>query len=139
MRTTFARVLCCLLICLLCASCALADEERDALFDAALEGLLSPAQQADLDGALDLHTGDSAYMPCIAPEITPYDERETTVYPPVTGPFSSSDESVVTVTDAGLMTGVAPGTATVTYQAAEGERTYQVTVSDDALPELIKN
>lgn len=78
-------------------------------------------------------------MPCIAPEITPYDERETTVYPPVTGPFSSSDESVVTVTDAGLMTGVAPGTATVTYQAAEGEHTYQVTVSDDALPELIKN
>lgn len=58
---------------------------------------------------------------------------------PVTGPFSSSDESVVTVTDAGLMTGVAPGTATVTYQAAEGEHTYQVTVSDDALPELIKN
>ena len=32
-----------------------------------------------------------------------------------------------------------PATATVTYQAAEGERTYQVTVSDDALPELIKN
>lgn len=58
---------------------------------------------------------------------------------PVTGPFSSSDESVVTVTDTGLMTGVAPGTATVTYQAAEGERAYQVTVSDDALPELIKN
>ena len=42
MRTTFTRCLCCLLICLLCASCALADEERDALFDAALEGLLSP-------------------------------------------------------------------------------------------------
>ena len=139
MRTLFTRGLCCLLVCLLCVSCALADEERDALFDAALEGLLTPARQADLDGALDLHTGDSAYVPCIAPEITPYDERETTVYPPVTGPFSSSDESVVTVTDAGLMTGVAPGTATVTYQAAEGEHTYQVTVSDDALPELIKN
>ena len=139
MRTLFTRGLCCLLICLLCASCALADEERDALFDAALEGLLTPAQQADLDGALDLHTGDSAYVPCVAPEIPPYDERETTVYPPVTGPFSSSDESVVTVTDTGLMTGVAAGTATVTYQAAEGERAYQVTVSDDALPELIKN
>ena len=139
MRTIITRGFLCLLICLLCVSCALADEERDALFDAALEGLLSPAQQADLDGALDLHTGDSAYVPCIAPEITPYDERETIVYPPVTGPFSSSDESVVTVTDTGLMTGVAPGTATVTYQAAEGERAYQVTVSDDALPELIKN
>ena len=139
MRTIITRGFLCLLICLLCVSCALADEERDALFDAALEGLLTPARQADLDGDLDLHTGDSAYVPCIAPEITPYDERETTVYPPVSGPFSSSDESVVTVTDAGLMTGVAPGTATVTYQAAEGERTYQVTVSDDALPELIKN
>ena len=43
MRTIFTRGLCCLLICLLCASCALADEERDALFDAALEGLLTPA------------------------------------------------------------------------------------------------
>ena len=139
MRTIITRGFLCLLVCLLCVSCALADEERDALFDAALEGLLTPARQADLDGALDLHTGDSAYVPCIAPEITPYDERETTVYPPVTGPFSSSDESVVTVTDAGLMTGVAPGTATVTYQAAEGVRTCEVTVSDDALPELIKN
>ena len=31
MRTLFTRGLCCLLICLLCVSCALADEERDAL------------------------------------------------------------------------------------------------------------
>ena len=46
MRTIFTRGFLCLLICLLCVSCALADEERDALFDAALEGLLSPAQQA---------------------------------------------------------------------------------------------
>ena len=60
MRTIITRGFLCLLICLLCVSCALADEERDALFDAALEGLLSPAQQADLDGVLDLHTGDSA-------------------------------------------------------------------------------
>ena len=46
----FTRGLCCLLSA--CSdSCALADEERDALFDAALEGLLTPAQQADLDGA----------------------------------------------------------------------------------------
>ena len=45
MRTLFTRGLCCLLVCLLCVSCALADEERDALFDAALEGLLTPARQ----------------------------------------------------------------------------------------------
>ena len=59
MRTIITRGFLCLLVCLLCVSCALADEERDALLDAALEGLLTPARQADLDGALDLHTGDS--------------------------------------------------------------------------------
>lgn len=56
MRTLFTRGLCCLLVCLLCVSCALADEERDALFDAALEGLLTPARQADLGRALSTCT-----------------------------------------------------------------------------------
>ena len=139
MYSILTRGLCCVLCCLLLIPCALADEERDALFEAALEGLLSPARQADLDRACSLHTGDSAYVPCVAPEITPYDEQDTTVYPPVSGTFDSSDESVVTVTEAGLMTGVSPGEATVTYRTAGGELTYRVTVSDEALPELIKN
>ena len=139
MYSILTRGLSCVLCCLLLIPCALADEERDALFEAALEGLLSPARQADLDRACSLHTGDSAYVPCVAPEITPYDEQDTTVYPPVSGTFDSSDESVVTVTEAGLMTGVSPGEATVTYRTAGGELTYRVTVSDEALPELIKN
>lgn len=110
MRTLFTRGLCCLLVCLLCVSCALADEDRDALFDAALEGLLSPAQQADLDGALDLHTGNSAYVPCIAPEITPCDERETTVYRPVhRPPFRRRGDGGDRDGPLGMMTGVAPG------------------------------
>lgn len=139
MHTKPIRALCCLLALMLFAPAAMAAEDRSALFDAALERLTTPAQQAELDGAYALHTGDSAYVPCVAPEITPFDRSEETVYPAVEGAFSSSDESVVTVTDAGLMTGEAPGEAVVTYHAPGGDRAYRVSVSDDALPELVKN
>lgn len=138
-RPFLRRFLPLLLALMLLLPGALADDERSALFDAALDGLLTPAQAGERDGAYSLHTGDSAYVPCVAPEITPYDERESTVYPPVHGSFASSDPEVVAVSDAGLMTGVAQGEATVTYQAADGEHSYLVTVSDDTPPEVIKN
>ena len=130
----------CLLMCLaLLMPSALADAERDAQFDAALAGLLSPAQEGEETGAYTLHTGDSAYVPCVAPEITPYDERESAVYPAVNGAFASSNTAVVTVDANGVMTGVAPGEASVTYSTPSGEHIYRVSVADDYPPELVKN
>ncbi|MDO4349705.1 MAG: Ig-like domain-containing protein [Eubacteriales bacterium] len=141
-RTPASRLLsaACLLLCvMLLAPAALADDGRDAQFDTALAGLLTPALEGDETGVYTLHTGDSAYVPCVAPPITPYDERESAVYPAVNGVFASSDEAVVTVDANGLMTGVAPGEATVTYSAPNGDRAYLVSVGNDYPPELVKN
>ena len=124
---------------LLVPTFASADAERDALFDQALAALLTPAQQGEASGAYALHTGDSAYAPCVNPGIIPYDEQEEFAYPAVSGTFTSSDESIVTVSEDGVMTGVAPGEAVVTCVLADGEHTYTVTVGDDVLPETIKN
>ncbi len=124
---------------LLIPTLALADAERDALFDKALAGLLTPAQQGEATGTYGLHTGDSAYAPCVTPGIIPYDEQAEYVYPEINGTFTSSDESVVSISEDGVMTGVAPGEATVTCELADGTHTYQVTVGDDQLPETIKN
>lgn len=118
---------------------AFAGEDRNALFEAARAALLTPAKEGEQTGSYAIHTSDSAYVPSVAPEITPYDEREATVYPAVNGTFESSDEAVVTVDENGLMTGVAAGEAIVTYHAADGDHAYQITVSDDALPETVKN
>ncbi len=138
-RPVFRRFALLLSAFVLFFSIALADADRDALFSSELIALLTPAQEGEKTGAYSLHTGDSAYVPCVAPEITPYDERESTVYPPVEGSFSSSTPEVVSVSEAGLMTGLSQGEATITYQAADGEHVYLVTVSDDTPPEVIKN
>ena len=119
---------------------ALTNEERSALFDEALSGLLTPDQLSDATGFFGLHTGDSAYIPCVSPGIVPFDELpEGGLQPIMSGTFTSSDPSVVTVSDAGLMTGVAPGEAEVVAITVEGEFTYNVTVGDDQLPQVIKN
>jgi len=124
---------------LLVPAVACADSDLDALFDQALASLLTPAEQGELTGTYGLHTGDSAYVPCVNPGIIPYDEQAEFVYPEISGTFTSSDESVVTVSEDGIMTGVAPGEAVVTCQLVDGEHTYTVTVGDDQLPETIKN
>ena len=80
-----------------------------------------------------MHTGNSAYVPIIAPEITPYDEDPAEMRE-VTASFATSDPQVVTVDALGLMTGVAEGTATVTYTANGETVGYEITVSNDALP-----
>lgn len=128
-----------LLICLLVPTVSLADESRDALFDQALASLLSPAQQGEQDQAYTLRTNDSAWVPCVSPGVIPYDEQEMFVYPEVSATFSSSDEKVVAVAQNGLMTGIAAGEAVVSCEMADGTHTYTVTVSDDAMPEVIKN
>ena len=140
MKSFFLRIAALLLaLTMLVPTLAMAAEDRDALFDEALAGLLTPAQQGEASGTYGLHTGDSAYAPCVNPGIIPYDEQETFVYPEVTGVFTSSDESIVTVDENGVMTGIAPGEATVTCELADGTHIYQVTVGDDQLPETIKN
>ena len=131
----------CCLLAMLCVwfllPGALADASRDALFDAALAALLSPAQEGVQTGAYALRTGESAYVPAVSPGVTPYDQE--TVRPAVAGTFESDAPGVVTVNASGLMTALAPGEATVTYTTASGATACRVTVSDDALPELIKN
>lgn len=133
------------LLCLLAAAlflspgaAALAQDDTQALFAEAAGQLQSPRAEALLTGEYALRTGETAYVPSVAPEITPYDELSELVLPAVNGSFSTSDPSVVAVDDAGLMRAVAPGTATVTYRAAAGDESFLVTVADDAMPERAK-
>lgn len=119
---------------------ALTAKERTVLFEQAEAALLTPDQISSETGLFGLHTGDSAYAPCVSPGIIPFDELgEEGLQPTKTGTFSSSDENVVTVSEIGLMTGVAPGEASVTCVTEDGEFTYTVTVGDDQLPQIIKN
>lgn len=129
-----------LALLILTPALSVADEETDALFDRALADLLTPDQLSDETGFFGLHTGDSAFVPCVSPGVIPYDEiPEGGLQPTREGVFSSSDESVVTVSDMGLMTGVSAGEAEVTCVIGEEEYTYNVTVGDDQLPHAIKN
>lgn len=134
----FKRMLCltAALLLALPAGAAFAGN-NDALFDQAAAALLSPKQAALQSGADTLRLHDTAYMPAVAPEITPFDEQPAQM-PAVEGAFESTDVQIVTVDDTGLMTGVAPGTATVTYHAASGDVAVAVTVSADALPTAAK-
>ena len=143
MKSAFwSRFVALLLAMLLLASNALAltNEERSALFDEALAGLRTPDQLSNAAAAFGLHTGDSAYLPCVSPGIIPFDEQgEDGLQPIKPGIFSSSDESIVTVSPEGLMTGIAPGEAIVTGSTEDGDYFYKVTVGDDQLPQVIKN
>lgn len=137
---SFRRALLLMLaVLLLIPSLAVGDEKTDALFQQALDALKTPAQLGEETGCYALHTGDSAYVPCVNPGIIPYDQQAEFVYPEVDSVFHSSDESIVVVDEQGLMTGIAPGEATITCQLEDGERSYQITVGDDELPEVIKN
>ena len=124
---------------LLMPSLSFAADDRDALFEDALARLLTPAQLGEATGSYSLHTGDHAYAPCVNPGVIPYDEQAEFAYPEVNGTFISSDESIVTLSEKGVMTGVAPGEAIITCTLADGTHTYTVTVGDDQLPETIKN
>lgn len=133
-------------IALLCALCTLlaccaayAAEDLTPYFESALAALRTPAEIGMETGEYVLRTGDSAYVPDVAPAITPFDEQENTVYPAVNGSFTSDDPSVVTVSDKGLMTAAQPGMTVVCYHAADGDHSYLITVSDDAMPETVKN
>jgi len=126
-------------IVLLLPGISMAASDLEPVFNEALANLLTPAQQGEATGTYGLHTGDSAYAPCVNPGIIPYDEQADFAYPAISGTFTSSDERIVAVSENGVMTGIAPGEATVTCELADGTHTYQVTVGDDQLPETIKN
>ena len=112
------------LMLLFSSAMALTNEERDALFDLALEELLTPDQLADETGMFGLHPGDSAYAPCVSPGVIPFDEiPEDGLKPTRSGVFTSSDESVVTVSPDGLMTGVGEGEAEVVCLIGDLRRT----------------
>ena len=135
-----AAALFCALMFVCSSAFALTNEERTALFDQAAESLLTPDQLADLTGMFGLYPGDSAYAPCVSPGVVPFDEiPEGGLQPTKAGTFTSSDESVVTVSDKGLMTGVGEGEAEVVCLTADGEFTYNVTVGKDQMPQVIKN
>ena len=131
------RAALCLLPALVCLFAATAQAEETALFEAAAADWLSPKAAAMAAGTYELHTGDSAYAPPVAPEVTPYDEE--TVLPPAAGyTFETSDSQIVSVDAQGLMTGVSDGTATVTCVKDGKSDAFTVTVSADALPERVK-
>ena len=116
-----------------------ANEEINALFEAAANQLKTPTQLGIESGIYALHPGETAYVPAVAPDITPYDQKDTLVLPPVNGSFSSTEESIVTVNAQGLMTAIHPGEARVIYHSAEGDIPYEITVSRDTPTELGKN
>ena len=134
-RNALCLFLAALLLC--AAGTALADDPT-ALFEQTAVALLSPRETAIQSGTYTLRLGDKAYVPTVAPEITPYDALSTLVMPAVDGTFDTSDRAVVTVDAKGLMTGVAEGEATVTYHATTGDASFAVTVQKDAIPELAK-
>lgn len=125
----------------LCSSAmAISNEERDALFDQALANLLTPDQLADETGMFGMHPGDTAYAPCVSPGIVPFDEiGEQGLQPTRSGEFSSSDESVVTVSADGLLTALGEGEAEVVCLVDGEEYTYNVVVGENQMPRLIHN
>lgn len=72
---------------------------------------------------LDMNVGDTTY---VSATILPEDTTEEIVYMSI----SSSDESVVTVDDTGLVTAIGPGTATITGIINNCSDTITVTVVD---------
>ncbi len=130
-----------LALLMLCPSAmALSKEERNALYDERLGQLLTPNELADLSGMLGMHPGESAYAPCVSPGIVPFDEiPEGGLQPTKSGSFRSSDETIVTVDEQGLLTAVGEGEAEVVCVTDDGEFTYNITVSEDIPPQIIQN
>lgn len=128
----------CLVLCLLTLP-ALAAEDLTQDFEASLAALKTPMQEALETGEYELRLGQTAYVPSVAPDITPFDKKDETVYPDVNGTFFSSDESVITVDARGLMTAVGVGNSAVGYDTGDSIAVFSVTVSEDSIPELAKN
>ena len=138
MRNRLRAALALLLLASLLLGASSFAEENTALWEQAAAALLSPKAEGMSTMSYALHTGESAYVPSIAPEIIPFDEQGAAVLPTVNGSFESADEAIVTVDETGLMTAIAQGQTTVTYHAASGDEAYAITVSDDVPREKAK-
>lgn len=128
-----------LALCCLFPAAAATREEEKALFAQRLSELRSPAEAGMESGEYSLRTGNSAYFPHVSPGVIPFDQQAETPAPAPEGTFASDNEGVVTVSENGLMTAVAPGVATVCWQSPEGEKAVVVTVGDDLISEIGKN
>ena len=92
--TRLTRALSALTALLLLAPAFAGAEDESALFTEALAALKTPAAEALATGAYTLRTGDTAYVPTVAPPITPFDQLPAQL-PPVSGTFESSDPAAV--------------------------------------------
>ncbi|HPJ02056.1 MAG TPA: CHAP domain-containing protein [Candidatus Limiplasma sp.] len=117
---------------------AQAKDALNAQFDEALAAWLSPAEAAMQSASYTLRTGESAYVPAISPGIVPFDQ-EVPEIDLAGAAFESTDEQIVSVDARGIMTGVAPGVATVICTMADNTYFFGVTVADGAMPEVVKN
>ncbi|MDD3919689.1 MAG: CHAP domain-containing protein [Eubacteriales bacterium] len=134
----FRAALCLLtVVCLLAAPAMAITQSEKTLFEEATAALLSPKEAAMQSGTYTLRTGESAYVPAVAPEITPFDKAQP-------GPlsdgavFETTDDSIVAVDANGLMTGVSEGVATVICTIGEDTYIYGITVAAEAMPEQVK-
>ena len=131
------RALCALAAVLMLLPALAVAEDTDAQFAAALDALQTPNAVALATGEVTLRLGETAYVPTVAPEITPFDQLPASL-PAASGTFDSSDPAAVSVDGSGLMAALAEGTATVTHRAPAGDTAFTVTVQKDAMPERIK-
>ena len=118
---------------------AMAAEDLTAYFEEARAALETPAQQALTDGAWELRTGETAAAPFVSTEVIPYDEQAERPLPALEGELISGDESILSVSEDGMVTALSAGETTLTYRTAAGEQVLKVSVSDDAMPQLIRN
>ena len=126
-------------VCLFCIAASACGEDNSALYAERLAGLQTPAEAAEESGEMLLHPGDTTYIPALRTEIVPYDELENAGYPAVNGSFSVSDENVLAVDEKGMITALREGNCELTYTASDGKHGYQVTVSEETVPILIRN
>ena len=118
---------------------AMAAEDLTAYFEAARAALETPAQQALTDGEWELRTGETVAAPFVSTEVIPYDEQAERPLPALEGELISGDESILSVSEDGMVTALSAGETTLTYRTAAGEQVLKVSVSDDAMPQLIRN
>ena len=118
---------------------AMAAEDLTAYFEAARAALETPAQQALTDGEWELRTGETVAAPFVSTEVIPYDEQAERPLPALEGELISGDESILSVSEDGMVTALSAGETTLTYRTSAGEQVLKVSVSDDAMPQLIRN
>ena len=84
-----------------------------------------PVQSISIKGEGSIEIGGTSQLTC---EFTPTNATNKNVT------WTSSDESVATVSESGLVTGVGAGSATITATSADGNKSAEMTVTVSAVP-----